>query len=197
MTPSARARGGKAWLLLGAAGMLAGCSLWPGHSDDPVAGPNTTAEAGRGGLGGIAGQGGVTTAGAPAANKPKSIRRGTRGTGCTVSNDCAAGLSCMRGLCEPANFGLASSGKECVQIDCTTTADCCGSLSTEIPDTCRNRASACLQKLPGCETKSCTRSGDCAGGGVCSGHCLISSGECSGNIDCLANKCISGVCSIN
>jgi hypothetical protein len=199
MNPSARAQSRAALLLLCAAATLTGCSLWPGHGDDPTTSPAQSQAQSGGGQSNLGGQSGTASAGAPtaSASKPKAIRRGQRGTGCTVANDCAAGLSCVRGQCEPANFGLTASGKECVQIDCTTSADCCGKLSTEIPDACRSRASACLETLPGCETKACTRSSDCAGGGVCSGHCLISSGECSGNIDCLANKCISGSCSIN
>src|SRR6478752_1526680 len=98
---------------------------------------------------------------------------------------------------QPASFGLTPTGKECVQIDCKTSPDCCGNLPTEIPEKCRNRAAACTKTLPGCAATTCTRSSDCAGGGVCTGHCLVSSGECSGNADCLANKCLSGQCSIN
>jgi len=45
--------------------------------------------------------------------------------------------------------------------------------------------------------KTCTRSGDCAGGGVCVGRCAITAGECRGNVDCLANKCVEGKCSLD
>ena len=175
--------------LLGAVSAVASCSPGSsGHADDPT--PRPEAQGG-------GGSGGTGTAPLPVAHKPAPIRRGQRGTGCSVTNDCAVGLSCIRGLCELASFGLSPSGKECVQIDCTTKSDCCGGLPTDIPDKCRSRAALCLKGLPGCEAKACTRSSECAGGGVCTGHCLISSGECSGNVDCLANKCLEGTCSIN
>jgi len=191
MSRSALARGCRGALaLLGAASAIASCSLWPENSDRPTASPTPQAEGGKGG-------GGSTAAPMSPASAPAHITRGKRGTGCSVKNDCAAGLSCVRGLCEPANFGLSPTGKECVQIDCVETADCCAGLPTEIPEKCLSRAAACTKDLPGCQTKACTRSSECAGGGVCTGHCLVSSGECSGNVDCLANKCLSGSCSIN
>lgn len=137
--------------------------------------------------------GGSATRSAPAHH----IRRGRRGTGCSVKNDCAQGLSCIQGVCQPSSFGLEPSGKECVQIDCASSADCCGNLSSEIPAKCRSRGSVCLQQLPGCVVKQCTRSGECGGGGVCVGKCVVTSGECRGNVDCLANKCLEGKCSLD
>jgi len=195
MSRGALARSKHALLLLGAAGAIIGCSLLPGQSDDPPNNPQQPqAEGGHGGSAMTAPTASVSTQTKP---KPPRITRGRQGTGCSVLNDCESGLSCVRGLCEPASFGLAATGKECVEIDCKATADCCGNLPTEIPDKCRNRAAACTKTLPGCEAVACTRSGDCAGGGVCTGHCLVSTGECTGNPDCLANKCLSGKCSIN
>jgi hypothetical protein len=182
-----------ALLLLGVLNAVIGCSLLSGESDDPPPQPKPPAQGGQGGA--------MTTPTAmvPTQTQPKPprITRGRQGTGCSVRNDCASGLSCVRGLCEPASFGLTPTGKECEQIDCKKTADCCGNLPSEIPEKCRNRAAACTKTLPGCEPTPCTRSSECAGGGVCTGHCLVSSGECSGNLDCLANKCLSGKCSIN
>src|SRR6187431_2806776 len=158
MSRSALARGTRtfpgALLLLGAACAVPSCSLWPGQSDvpRPSSKPSSPqAAAGTGGMGGAL----VERADKP---KPTPIRRGSRGTGCSVKNDCESGLSCVRGLCEPASFGLSPSGKECVQIDCADTADCCGGLPSEIPEKCRSRAAACTKTLPGCEAKACTRS---------------------------------------
>jgi len=139
----------------------------------------------------------AVSATAPPKRRPSAPRRGRQGIGCTVKNDCAMGLSCIQGVCQPSSFGLTPSDKECVQIDCTSSADCCAGLPTRIPDKCRSRASTCLQQLPGCATKACTRSAECAGGGVCVGKCAVSSGECRGNIDCLANKCVEGKCSLD
>ncbi|HEY0463186.1 MAG TPA: hypothetical protein VGC79_03210 [Polyangiaceae bacterium] len=177
--------------LLAAASAVASCALL-GRDEQPDNMPQPQAEGGGGG----GAQGGTPQPTLPRARKPP-FRRGALGTGCSVANDCALGLSCIRGLCEVASFGLLPSEKECVQIDCTTTADCCGGLPVDAPEKCRSRAALCLQKLPGCEPNPCTRSSECAGGGVCTGRCLISSGECSGNVDCLANKCNAGKCTIN
>jgi hypothetical protein len=124
-------------------------------------------------------------------------RRSPGGLGCAVKNDCAPSFSCIRGVCQPASFGLSPTGKECVQIDCTASGDCCKGLATEVPEKCRPRAALCLAELPGCEQKPCTRSRDCAGGGVCRGRCSVTSGECSGNVDCLANKCVGGQCTLD
>ena len=193
MTRSAlvrRRRALRGALLLVSASALASCSLRSGHGDgqpDPQRSPTSQAE------GGQVGAEMATTASPHNARRP----RGRRGTGCSVKNDCQTGLSCVRGLCEQASFGLTPSGKECVQVDCIAADDCCGNLPADAPEKCRARAFACTKDLPGCETKACTRSSECAGGGVCTGHCLISSGECSGNVDCLANKCLGGSCSIN
>jgi hypothetical protein len=125
------------------------------------------------------------------------VLRGRRGIGCTVKNDCAAGLSCIQGVCQPSSFGLTPTGKECVQIDCSATADCCGSLPAEIPPKCKARAATCSQLLPGCVQRACARASDCTGGGACTGKCAVTRGECRGNVDCLANKCLDGRCSLN
>jgi len=159
-------------------------------NDDPGAAPSLPMSQAAG-AGGEAGAGGLS--GAPV----ETSHRSRRGAGCSVKNDCDPGLSCVRGICEPTSFDLLPSSKECVQIDCASDADCCGKLSSDIPEKCAGRAAFCLPKLPGCVAEPCSRSRDCAGGAVCSGHCAVSSGECSGNVDCLANKCLGGKCSLN
>ncbi|MDF3067873.1 MAG: hypothetical protein K0R38_3474 [Polyangiaceae bacterium] len=146
----------------------------------------------------VSSAGGASGASAgPTSSTERAARRSRRGLGCSVKNDCAAGLSCIRGVCEPATFGLAATGKECVQIDCSVTTDCCAGPDPQVPEKCRSRAALCSEKLPGCVAEDCTRSRDCAGGGVCTGRCAVSNGECSGNVDCLANKCVSGTCTLN
>jgi hypothetical protein len=175
---------GLSWLI----GVSGACSATPGSEPDPVASSVAGAAAS------AAGQG---TAGAPSRKPVARIKRGRLGIGCSVKNDCEAGLSCIQGVCQPSSFELSPTGKECVQIDCTEPADCCGNLPMEVPEKCRARPSTCLQKLPGCVEKACTRSADCAGGGVCAGQCAVSAGECRGNVDCLANKCVEGTCSLN
>lgn len=127
----------------------------------------------------------------------RANNRSLRGTACEVKNDCGPGFSCVRGLCQPLSFDIAPTGKECFQIDCTKTQDCCGKLESQVPAKCRSRAAKCLSVLPGCSTKACTRSSDCGGGGVCNGTCSVSGGRCTSNVDCLTNRCIDGNCSLN
>lgn len=168
----------------GAALVLLACSSEPSATPAPAPDPAT---------GGVA----PAAAGAgPTSPTPPLEPRSRLGLGCAVKNDCAAGLSCVRGVCQKVSFGLTPTAKECVQIDCTTSADCCTNLEAA-PEKCRRRPALCLEQLPGCVTKACTRSRECAGGGVCNGHCAVSSGECTGNVDCLANKCVRGSCTLN
>jgi hypothetical protein len=181
--PPWRAAAGLSWLIA----VSGACSATP--ADPP---PEVGAMAGA--AASAAGQG---SAGASSPKPAARIKRGRRGIGCSVKNDCAAGLSCIQGVCQPSSFELTPTGKECLQIDCTEAADCCGNLPMEVPEKCRARPSTCLQKLPGCVDKACSRSAECAGGGVCVGHCAVSAGECRGNVDCLANKCIDGKCSLD
>jgi hypothetical protein len=174
-------------VLLGWAGGVSGaCSAAPEAASPPSAAAGS----------GIAGGGRATS---DVSEKPPAAaaRRSRRGIGCSVKNDCDRGLSCIRGVCQPSSFGLSPTAKECIQIDCAGSEDCCGGVPTEIPDKCRSRASTCLAQLPGCLQKACTRSSDCAGGGACVGNCAVSSGECRGNVDCLANKCVEGKCSLD
>lgn len=199
MSATALARGrlllrGLLLLSLFLAATVAACS-----NQDPEPAPDSGA--GTGGTSdnaGTSGSGGTgAEAGAPAGVVEHDNLHSRRGAGCTVKNDCAEGLSCIRGVCEPTSFGLSPSAKECVQIDCSTSADCCGKLSATVPDKCRGRAGLCSPTLPGCVAEPCSRSRDCAGGAVCTGRCAVSSGECSGNVDCLANKCLGGQCSLD
>jgi hypothetical protein len=198
-----RARVERRWALaLICAAIVAGCSPSPNPTSTPAA-AGSPAVAGTSGAGGEgAGDGGDGGDGGER-NGPfdpeleDGVRRSLRGLGCSVKNDCKIGFSCIQGVCQPSSFGLSPSAKECVQIDCETSADCCQGLPTEVPDKCRSRASACLKTLPGCEKKPCARTTDCGGGGVCTGRCAVTSGECTGNVDCLANKCVSGKCSLN
>lgn len=171
--------------------VLLACSPAPGG--EPTGPPSPEAP----GAGGVGGAGSEEAGASSTAPTARAVTKSERGLGCAVKNDCARGLSCIRGVCQPPSFGLSPTGKECVQIDCATTDDCCKGLSTDVPDKCRSRAALCSELLPGCVVKACTRSSECAGGGVCNGHCAVTSGECTGGVDCLANKCLGGKCTLN
>jgi hypothetical protein len=145
---------------------------------------------------GGAGSGGAD--GAPqSGGKDNGPRKSELGSGCVAKNDCAAGDSCVRGRCQPASFALMATGKECFVVDCATTEDCCGALSSDIPDKCRARAATCSAELPGCTPHSCNRALDCGGGGTCLGRCSVTDGACAGGEDCLENICTQGACSLD
>ena len=191
MTASVLARCG-----LGAGLVLVGWAVALSSGCSPGTGAPATVAAppGEAGAGGV---GGATDEVTPSGGQAQQARRSPRGLGCAVKNDCLPGFSCIRGVCQPASFGFSPTGKECVQIDCAASTDCCKGLPTTLPEKCRARAVSCLKDLPGCQPKACTRSRDCAGGGVCRGSCSVTSGECNGNVDCLANKCVGGKCTLD
>lgn len=199
---AAAARSARWLALVAAVGVACACSPAPEAPRNPSA-SGAAGVAGAQAIGGneaAAGAGGTGNAGGTAGaggSAPGGRRYSLRGIGCTVKNDCAEGFSCIQGVCQPSSFGLVPSAKECVQIDCSETADCCGNLPMELPEKCRSRASSCLPLLPGCVQKACTRAGECGGGGACVGRCGVTNGECRGNQDCLANKCVEGKCSLN
>jgi hypothetical protein len=162
---------------------------------DPAEGVPTPT--GSGGTGAEVAAGGGAVGGKTSVPAVQPSRASERGSACSVRNDCGEHDSCVRGLCQPTEFGIRATGKECYQIDCSKPEDCCGNLSQVVPDKCRNHAVFCSAALPGCTQSSCTRSSDCVGGGVCAGHCSVTAGECAGAADCLDNECVGGRCALD
>lgn len=122
---------------------------------------------------------------------------GGHGESCQARNDCRRGFACINGMCAKDNFPISiENGKDCVLIDCETTADCCGDRPTSAPPKCDDRARYCELTLPNCSPISCTSADQC-GGGTCSvtGSCALSLILCTSNDDC-TNTCVvdAGMC---
>ncbi len=112
---------------------------------------------------------------------------------CIVTNDCPVGVACANKSCQPSNFDIMGTGKQCHIVDCATKADCCGDMPLEAPEKCVNRDSICFQpSLPGCIATACTEDADC-GLGTCSGSCTLDGELCLTTPNCAVNTCgVSG-----
>jgi hypothetical protein len=154
----------------------------------------TAGTAGGGQGGGTSGQGGL----------PAEVRKGERGSSCDsttdcgdglsciVTNDCPVGVACANKSCQPSNFEIIGTGKQCHVVDCASQADCCGDMPVEMPEKCLNRDSICFQPtLPDCIATYCTEDADC-GSGTCSGLCSQDAESCMLTADCAANTCDTG-----
>lgn len=129
-------------------------------------------------------------------------RKGERGSSCNSSNDCEEGLSCIVSLncpgnvacanksCQPSNFDIMGTGKQCHIVECQTTKDCCGKRPLERPAKCANRDRICNQPyLAGCSPNvSCFSDADC-GPGTCQGVCVYDAAPCKATADCASNTC--------
>jgi hypothetical protein len=124
--------------------------------------------------------------GSKEAEKIQPNYQGKRGESCQARNDCAGGLACVNNLCIKDDFAIAPLAKQCVRVECATTADCCGDKPTEAPAKCAARATKCTPTLPGCTTgASCGSPADC-GGGACIGSCSNSFANCTNSSQCTA-----------
>jgi hypothetical protein len=75
------------------------------------------------------------------------------------------------GICQPADFDVEATMKECYIVDCESTDDCCGDRETEAPAKCRDRDIYCTSTIAGCDTieNDCISPSDCTGGSICQG----------------------------
>ncbi len=195
---------GRARFPYGAVGLLLlglCCSAVSGCEKSTPSGGDQSGNLGGQGSGGEISEGGSGAEGSGGSKGPiieRGIRRSERGTGCVAQNDCSLSQSCVRGRCQPAQFAVEPTGKECFRVDCAKTSDCCRGAGSEEPlDKCRSRAAMCSSTLPGCVETQCDGSSDCAGGGVCVGSCSVTAGECRGAADCVQNLCADGHCTID
>lgn len=124
--------------------------------------------------------------GSDEAEKIQPNFQGKRGETCQARNDCAGGLACVNNLCIKDDFAISPVAKQCVRVECATTADCCGGKPTEAPAKCAARATKCTPTLPGCTQGSvCTSSASC-GGGTCEGYCSNTPyGDCTDSSECV------------
>jgi hypothetical protein len=177
-------------------GLAVACEQEPAkHTTSPSTGG--TAGAGSGGTGGTV-DGGLLGEGGEATNQ---VRKGERGSSCDSSNDCEEGLSCIvsdacppgvacaNKSCQPSNFDIVGTGKQCHIVDCATTPDCCGDKPLEAPEKCVDRERICNQPtLPDCVAVTCTEDTEC-GSGKCQGNCSLDAELCLLTADCEANTC--------
>jgi hypothetical protein len=93
---------------------------------------------------------------------------GDRNDNCQAKNDCKDGLSCINSRCQPTDYELSASGKECIRHQCDKTADCCGDRPSNPPSKCAGIESICNSPyFPGCtNSSSCTKASEC-GDGTC------------------------------
>lgn len=125
---------------------------------------------------------------------------GGHGESCQARNDCQRGFACVMERCVKDNFPISiESGKDCVLIDCETTADCCGDRPTSPPARCSERDRYCRPSIEGCVSTYCTADEQC-GGGTCSGprSCSNSGQPCIDDAHC-ADTCdeVAGECMLS
>ncbi len=191
-------------LVLVLVGLAVACEQEPTKPNNSAS-TGGTAGAGTGGTGGTV-DGGPLGEGGEATEK---VRKGERGSSCDSSNDCEEGLSCIvsdacppgvacaNKSCQPSNFDIMGTGKQCHIIDCTGTSDCCGDKPLEAPSKCVDRGRICNQPtLLDCTTNlSCIEDEEC-GSGFCTGTCTWDSDTtddtadfCQVTTDCPENTC--------
>ncbi len=124
---------------------------------------------------------------------------GQRGESCLARNDCAPGLACLNNICSKNNFEIERTTKECVQVDCEETADCCAGKPSEAPAKCADRVNICeTPSLADCTLNaSCVDDGDCGSGTCASLTCSNTGLTCTDDTDC-TDTCdvATGICSI-
>lgn len=115
---------------------------------------------------------------------------GERGASCQAKNDCGSNLSCIGGSCQPQNFSVEATGKECFIHECDTIADCCGDKPVDAPTKCRRRDSVCNSTVTGCPLGDYCESSDECGGGTCSGlYCENTFYSCATTASCEQDEC--------
>lgn len=148
-----------------------------------------------------ANDGGGSTGGMAGGSSVEEVRKGERGSSCDSTNDCQEGLSCIvtggcpagvacaNKSCQPSNFDILGTGKQCHLTECTTKADCCGDLPEELPAKCADRDVKCSQPtVPGCLVTTCLDDSYC-NGGTCGGTCSRDGATCLTSDDCEQDSC--------
>ncbi len=112
------------------------------------------------------------------------------GLSCIVTDNCPAGVACANKSCQPSNFDIIGTGKQCQLKECESELDCCGELPTEAPEKCAGRENICFRpSAPGCVVQACTEDAEC-GGGRCTGICTYDQEDCTVPTDCAPNTCV-------
>jgi hypothetical protein len=108
---------------------------------------------------------------------------------CIVTAGCPVGVACANKTCQPSNFEIMGTGKQCHIVQCESREDCCGDMPLEAPEKCDVRDITCSQPtLAGCSAISCTMDDQC-GAGKCAGTCTYDGEQCLTLDDCAENVC--------
>ncbi len=167
------------------------------NNDQTSSGDDTT-------ISGDGDQSNGTTSGGTNGGSERQEKKGERGSSCDSANDCdddlscivtdncPVGVACANKSCQPSNFEIIGTGKQCKIQQCETKADCCGDMPLDAPEKCKVRDNVCFRPTaPGCETVVCTEDAEC-GAGRCTGVCAYDSEDCMSATDCAPNVCDLG-----
>jgi hypothetical protein len=112
---------------------------------------------------------------------------------CIVTAGCPLGVACANKTCQPSNFEIMGTGKQCHIVQCGEREDCCGDKPLDAPEKCDVRNVTCNQpSVPGCTAINCTEDDQC-GAGTCAGLCYYDSTvQCLTAADCAENLCDFG-----
>lgn len=124
--------------------------------------------------------------------KVAPAKAGERGSTCLAKNDCGKDYSCITGICQPVDFDVKVTMKECHLVHCAEQKDCCGTKQLMAPPRCREQVVKCSPALPGCSQGTfCSSAADCTGGGACGGFrtCAYTGVSCSDTAACVPNTC--------
>jgi hypothetical protein len=157
------------------------------------------------GSGGVTATGGQSSGGQAfgGASGGQTAALGERGSSCDSSGDCQeelscivtancpSGVACSNKTCQPSNFEIMGTGKQCHIVQCAEREDCCGDMPLEAPEKCDVRNLTCNQAtLAGCTAISCTEDDQC-GAGKCAGTCSQDIDvQCLTTDDCDENVCV-------
>ncbi len=118
-------------------------------------------------------------------------QKSQRGETCGTRNDCRDGLACIQSRCVQDEYPIAATAKECVLIQCTTTADCCDNFVP--PSSCESYKMSCdAGDQVYCEfyEQSCVCNQECQ-----NEQCVLPTPECMEDIDCIfGGVCEAGAC---
>jgi hypothetical protein len=110
--------------------------------------------------------------------------RSGRGESCAATNDCDKGLLCINQTCVQNDHPVSATAKDCVVVECSSDADCCGGLAADVcGQTCVD--DTCVSSNSVCEADA-----DC-GGFVCEDSRCV---ECRDGTTCGAGSCVNNRC---
>jgi hypothetical protein len=107
-------------------------------------------------------------------------QRGAKGESCASRADCVDGLACVGGVCRDIEVPLTALPRECHEVQCKATADCCKDFPV-VSAQCMSYMMQCsMGTTSACsfykQTCECTK--------VCDGDQCVQDLSCTGDTDC-------------